>query len=393
VVAIELAVLAAPRLASRPVLGVVLLAGALIAAGAAAAGERIGRVPLIVVAVPAGAAALGLGIATAVTEVALGGRTVGDVVGVAGAIAGAVLLVSAIRAVTAGRRRALQVAIVAGAALVVAQWVVWPALGAGLASHTGRPSIPPAAALGAPGARDVTFASRDGTMLAGWYVPSRNGAVVLLLHGSHGTRADTAAHLRMLARAGFGVLAFDARGHGRSRGTTNALGWHGTDDVAGAYAFARRQPGVDPHRVAALGLSMGAEEALRGAADGVPLAAVVADGAGASTLSDQRLLADGPTTPVFVSGTWLMMRTTELVTGDREPPGLHTIAGRVHAPVLLIAAGSGDEATIDRVLAHQIGRTASLWLLADTAHTRGLATHPAAYAERTLGFLRAATAP
>jgi len=32
-------------------------------------------------------------------------------------------------------------------------------------------------------------------------------------------------------------------------------------------------------------------------------------------------------------------------------------------------------------------------LLADTEHTHGLATHPDAYAERTLGFLRAATAP
>ena len=62
----------------------------------------------------------------------------------------------------------------------------------------------------------------------------------------------------MLVRAGFTVLAFDARGHGQSGGETNALGWRGASDVAGAVAFLRRHSGVDPASIAALGLSMGA---------------------------------------------------------------------------------------------------------------------------------------
>jgi pimeloyl-ACP methyl ester carboxylesterase len=107
---------------------------------------------------------------------------------------------------------------------------------------------------------------------------------VILLHGSHGTRSDTLGHLRMLIGAGYGVLAFDARGHGQSAGQTNALGWTGARDIAGAVRFLDRQSGVDPRRIAALGLSMGAEEALRAAATGAPLSAVIADGASASTL-------------------------------------------------------------------------------------------------------------
>jgi dienelactone hydrolase len=146
--------------------------------------------------------------------------------------------------------------------------------------------IPPATTLGYPGAREVTFTTPDGVRLAAWYVPGHNGAGVILMHGSHGDRTSELPYLRFLAEAGYTVLAVDARGHGESGGETNALGWHGDRDVAGAFRFLTHQSGIDPHRIAGLGLSMGAEELLRAAAGGVPLAAVVADGAGASTSTD-----------------------------------------------------------------------------------------------------------
>ena len=75
------------------------------------------------------------------------------------------------------------------------------------------------------------------------------------MHGSHNSRADT---LRLAAAAGYATLAYDARGHAQSGGKTNALGWHADPDVTAAVQFLRRQPGVDPSRIAALGLSMGA---------------------------------------------------------------------------------------------------------------------------------------
>ena len=160
----------------------------------------------------------------------------------------------------------------------------------------------------------MTFPARDGVRLSGWFVPGHNGSSVILLHGSHGTRVDTLSYLRMLDSAGYAVLAYDARGHRASGGQTNALGWRGADDIAGAVAFLARQPGVDAHKIAALGLSMGAEDALRAAANGIQLRAVIADGAGASTLGDSELVAHG-LEPVFVSVTWLTMRAIELESG------------------------------------------------------------------------------
>ena len=159
------------------------------------------------------------------------------------------------------------------------------AINAGLATSAPRPTVIGARALGLANARDVSFTARDAVRLSGWWVPGAGTAAVVLLHGSHGSRMDVTAYLRMLHNAGYGVLAYDARGHGRSS-SRNAFGWKGADDLAGAVAFVRAQPGVNPRRIAALGLSMGPEESLRAAADGVPLAAVIADGAVASALGD-----------------------------------------------------------------------------------------------------------
>src|SRR4051794_15993395 len=61
----------------------------------------------------------------------------------------------------------------------------------------------------------VVVPAADGAFaVCGWWVPSRNGAAVLLAHGSWGTRADMLGEARALGRAGFGVMLFDWPGHG-----------------------------------------------------------------------------------------------------------------------------------------------------------------------------------
>jgi dienelactone hydrolase len=308
-----------------------------------------------------------------------------DIAGLVLVPVGLALLAVAARTALRGRRLWVKIVVIAAAVVITLQWWVLPVVTAGLATNAPRPAVATASTLGLPGARDVSFGASDGVRLAGWYVPGRNGTAVVLAHGSHGDRSDTLAHLRLLAGAGYGVLAYDARGHGESSGATNAAGWQGREDVAGAAAFLRRQAGVE--RVAALGLSMGAEEALRAAAGGVALDAVVADGAGASTLGDQRLVSGGP---VAASVGWLTMRGVELLGGGDEPPALADVAGQIRAPVLLIASGAHDEHEIGEIYRGRIGARASVWFVGDAAHTKALERHPAAYAARVLGFLHQA---
>ncbi len=321
-----------------------------------------------------------------VPRLVLAGPGDGGWLGPALVVAGLVLCALALRAGFAGRRRRVQVLAVA-LVLAAGQWVLLPAVGAGLA--TSAPHRSPQRS-GLPGARSVSFPAADGVRLAGWYVPGRSGAAVIVAHGSHGSRADALAHARMLARAGYGVLAYDARGHGSSAGRPNALGWRGREDVAGAFGFLRGRPEVDPARISMLGLSMGAEEALRAAADGVGLRSVVADGAGASTLGDRALLSGGP---VATSSEWVSMRLTALFGGDPEPPALKDIADRIRVPVLLIASGRRGELTVDRAFAARISAAATLWSVPDAGHTEALQRHPDAYADRVLAFLASARPP
>ena len=84
---------------------------------------------------------------------------------------------------------------------------------------------------------DVTLRTSDGLRLAGWYVPSRNGAAIIVFPG----RAGPVAHARMLVRHGYGVLLLDRRGEGASEGDFNARGWGGEPDLHAAVAFLRRR--------------------------------------------------------------------------------------------------------------------------------------------------------
>lgn len=345
-----------------------------------------GRVGRVLAAGLLGLAVMVSGLATSVPHAVLTGARASDYTGILATVAGIVLVGSAFWEALRGRRVVVKLVVGTLCVYVIAQWLIAPAINVGAITNAPRSVAAGAATLGLAGARDVNFLASDRVRLSGWYVPGRNGAAVIVLHGSHGTRSDVLTHLRMLNAAGYAVLAFDARGHGQSQGETNALGWRGARDIAGAVAFLQRQPGVDPRRIAALGLSMGAEEALRAAASGIPLSAVVAEGAGASTLTDDQLVSHG-LSAVFTSETWLTMRGTELVSGETEPPGLSRIVGRIRVPVLLIASNASGERVIDAAYRARIGRNASLWYLPDTGHTAGLSTHPAGYAARIDGFL------
>src|SRR5688572_1512241 len=77
----------------------------------------------------------------------------------------------------------------------------------------------------------LQLVTEDGLTLAAWYVPSRNGAAMLMVHGISGNRADTLRFGRDLAERGYGVLWFDLRAHGESDGATTSFGVHEVHDA------------------------------------------------------------------------------------------------------------------------------------------------------------------
>ena len=234
----------------------------------------------------------------------------------------------------------------------------------------------------------VTFTATDGVPLAGWYVPSRNGAAIVLVHGGGGDRQGTILHARMLASAGYGVLLYDARGRGESGGHENAFGWQWDRDVHGAVSYLAAR-GV--HRIGLLGLSTGAEAVVTEAASDARVEAVVADGLQGRTASDASHLSFGDRIsielPFAVAGAEI-----ELATGQAQPKPLMEL---VHAlartrPLLLIGT-VGFEREFDR--AYTRGTKAQLWELPKSPHTQGLKDHPAIYTARVLAILNRTLLP
>lgn len=85
------------------------------------------------------------------------------------------------------------------------------------------------------GHRELTLRTSDGIKLAASWVPTRNGAAVVLVHGSGGDRGGgIASRAGMLARHGYGVLLYDARGSGESGGRPENIGWTWPRDVEAA---------------------------------------------------------------------------------------------------------------------------------------------------------------
>jgi len=123
---------------------------------------------------------------------------------------------------------------------------------------------------------EVSFPASDGVTLRGWWVPSPGAErALILLHGQAGSMDPDVQYLPALHAAGFHVLQFDFRAHGRSAGRLSTIGYLEIQDVLGAVAFVRDK-GV--YRVGLLGFSMGARVAILAAPLLAEVRAVVADG-------------------------------------------------------------------------------------------------------------------
>jgi len=323
-----------------------------------------------------------------VAHIAESGPDGGDLTGALAAAAGAVLVGLAVAIPWRHRGAGTLASRLAGVplTLVAVVFVLGP-MGMGIvAAHKWREPVgdPPSAAY-----ESVRFRASDGLELGGWYRPSRNGAAVIVVHGGSSDRKGSVAHAEMLARRGYGVLLYDARGRGESEGMENNYGWNWAKDIAGALAFLKARDDVDASRIGALGLSTGADALIEVAGTRHDLAAVVADGAAAGSFADwQRLRGTNLGT---VPG-WMMFTTLRAVSGDAPGPPLEDMIKRVAAPTLLISAGTDVEREFNVRYEQAARGKVEHWNLPDAVHTRAIHSHRDSYERRVGGFFDAAFA-
>ena len=279
-------------------------------------------------------------------------------------------------------RRYARRTLVALAVVVAGVFVVLPTAIGILATHRAREPVE-AVDLGRPYER-VSFMTSDGLRLAGWYVPSRNRAAVIVSPGRRGP----VAHARMLARYGYGVLLFDRRGEGKSQGDFNAYGWGGDADLEAAVGFLAQRDDVDPRRIGGLGLSVGGEMLLEAAAEDARLQAVVSEGASVRSLAehwDDPDLAGlrKPFTPLVAQ-----TAAVAILANRRPPPSLLGLVGRIAPRSLMLIRGlDGQPAEVlNRAFLEAAGPPKQLWEVSGAGHTAALSAQPREYERRVLGF-------
>ncbi|MEM7111484.1 MAG: alpha/beta fold hydrolase [Chloroflexota bacterium] len=238
--------------------------------------------------------------------------------------------------------------------------------------------------------QSVQLEAPDGVMLTGWYVPSQNGAAVLLLHGHGGNRLAVSYHAEALISKGYGVLLFDLRAHGNSGGRRFALGEAAVRDVTTAVTYLSKQPEINAAGIGIYGISVGATLAIAAATRTVAIRAIVADGASPTVYTDmfppETLWDRIYRLPIQRYYMFLRQRFGRV---PALPPLTKSLRRLAPRPLLLISTGRGAEQRLGRHYYGMARAPKDAWELPEARHAAGWRKRPDAYAERLVTFFDA----
>ncbi len=186
---------------------------------------------------------------------------------------------------------------------------------------------------------DIRIPTANRKQLFAWFIPAPGAGrapVLVVLHGWGGNAETMLPLAAPLHRAGYALLFFDARSHGRSDLDTFSSMPRFAEDIEHALAWLEQQPGIDRKRVGLVGHSVGAAAALLVASRRDGLAAVVSIAAFAHPDTVMRRMLAGWRVPYIPFG-WYILRYVQHVIGYRfdDIAPLNTI-GRTRCPVLLV---------------------------------------------------------
>ncbi|WP_312655423.1 alpha/beta hydrolase family protein [Kluyvera ascorbata] len=133
---------------------------------------------------------------------------------------------------------------------------------------------------------DVFFPAQDGVILEGWFIPAKSKRLVICNHCMPANRSGFPGHLepwkslgfgdfevnflpkyKALHDAGYNVLVYDMRNHGRSGSGSGGLVGHGTleyRDVIGSIRYAKSRPDTANMKTALLSVCLGANATING---------------------------------------------------------------------------------------------------------------------------------
>jgi uncharacterized protein len=297
---------------------------------------------------------------------------------------GIALLATAVKLLWRSRKpgpfRWLRRAGLALGALLCVYWLVLPVGMAILATHRPRADVK-SVDLGRP-YEEAILTTSDGLDLTAWYVPSRNGAAVII----YPTRQGELQHARMLVRHGYGVLLVDARGYDGSEGDPNLFGWDDVKDIDAAVTWLQSRPDVQEDRIGGMGFSVGGEMMLQAAASNDGLRAVVSEGAGVRSVRED--LLRGPRGWFALPEAAVQSAALAVLTATPPPPALDDLVARIAPrPLFLIYAGRGGGGEeLNPNYFESASEPKTLWKIDEAEHVGGFDARPRIYEARVIAF-------
>ena len=238
--------------------------------------------------------------------------------------------------------------------------------------------------------REISLLSADGLRLVAWYVPGRNGALVIAQHGYKSQRGEMLQQAAILARHGYGVLLPALRSHDRSEGELITFGLKEVDDLEAWFRYGQHLPGVAADRVGLLGNSLGGVLAIELAARNPSVKAVVAHSAFSSLtdtidISVTHYTGLRPFPFASLIRFWAEQRLGMSIAAVDAKRWIGRISPR---PVLILQGGADSNIAVNSgaLLYAAAGEPKTLWYEPALGHVAFDQDLPAVYERRVVAF-------
>jgi len=106
------------------------------------------------------------------------------------------------------------------------------------------------------GYEEVSFKTKDGIQLSGWFIPVKDSrAAVIFFHGNGGNISHRLEKIKIFNDLNVDVLIFDYRGYGMSKGSPSEKGLY--LDAEAVYSYLVNVRGISPQKIIGYGESLG----------------------------------------------------------------------------------------------------------------------------------------
>ena len=241
--------------------------------------------------------------------------------------------------------------------------------------------------------QEIKIKTKDSLLLDAWWIPKDSERTVIPLHGYTVSKWDQVYMkkiIKILLDAGYNVLTFDFRAHGKSEGKFTTTGYKEVEDLKSVIQWLTEKHPDKAKNICLIGYSMGASVALQWLSIDIPhVKCAICDSPpinmDATAKRGLKYFANLPT--------WIyyLVKPISHLMNPVPSFNMELLTSKIRVPLLLIA-GTQDPL----VKVHEVRQfyekvkknnpAVYLWVT-DGAHVRSLQKNPEEYRERVLRFL------